>query len=392
MTSVKPGMRICLAINSLRPGGAERVAANLVNEWVRTGHTASVLTLESDSLDFYRLDPAVDRRALGLVRESGGPVRGLLANLSRLRRLREEFRAIRPDVIVSFIDQMNVLVLAAAAGLGIPVVVSERIDPRVSPLGGVWKGLRRLTYGRASGLVVQTESVAQWARGIVKSQRVEVIPNPVGESCITIGRRSRTDARARRVVAVGRLVPQKGFDTLIAAFDRATAGHPDWSLVIAGEGPLEADLRAQAGRCRAADRITLAGLVGNPEELLGESAIFVLSSRFEGFPNALVEGMACGCAVIATDCPSGPAEIITPGVDGLLVPVDDVAALSASIQALVANESERRRLGAASAASVERLRAHRIAEEWLGLFTSVSAEGRRRRLYPADGPQLASER
>src|SRR5262245_20722298 len=141
--------------------------------------------------------------------ESAGLLGGLRSNLTRVRRLRDECRAIRPDVIVSFIDQTNVIVLLAAAGLGIPVVVSERIDPRVSPLGGVWKMLRRLTYGRASALVVQTQSVADWARDLVSAHRVQVIPNPVGESCITIGRRPRSDARARRIVAVGRLVPQK---------------------------------------------------------------------------------------------------------------------------------------------------------------------------------------
>ena len=366
-------MRICFALNSLRAGGAERVAANLASEWARAGHEVSVITLASADVDFYRLDGRVERRDLCLMGESKGPLSAMVANGQRLRRLRQEFRAVRPDVIVSFIDTMNVLVLIAAAGLGAPVVVSERIDPRKYPLGAVWETLRRLTYRYASGLVVQTESVAQWARGIAEQRHVIVIPNPISDTCIQIGRYA-AKPRARRVVAVGRLVPQKGFDTLISAFDQAAACHPDWSLVIAGQGPLDGALRAQALATRCADRIEFAGLLQRPEELLGGSEMFVLSSRFEGFPNALVEGMACGCSVIATDCPSGPAEILTSGVDGVLVPVDDVDALAASLAALMADDAARQRLSAAAVKSAERFRLDGIADRWIRLLRSVSAE------------------
>jgi glycosyltransferase involved in cell wall biosynthesis len=368
-------MRICFAVNSLRAGGAERVSANLANEWVRTGHEVTLVTLESTDHDFYNLDPRIGRRALCAAGASTGPLGAVVSNVSRLRRLRRELAALRPDVIVSFMDTMNVLVLIASAGLRTPVVVSERIDPRKYPLGAAWETLRRLTYRYASLLVVQTESVADWARSLTSSRRVVVMPNPISDACLEAGRAS-TGSRARRVVGVGRLVPQKGFDTLIAAFDRAAAGRPEWSLVIAGQGPLEDALRAQALGTRAADRIALAGLLQKPEALLAASAIYVLSSRFEGFPNALVEGMACGCAVIATDCASGPAEIITSGADGLLVPVDDVDALAASLEALITNDDDRRRLGAAAARSVDSLRVDVIAERWIRLLRVVAPENR----------------
>jgi GalNAc-alpha-(1->4)-GalNAc-alpha-(1->3)-diNAcBac-PP-undecaprenol alpha-1,4-N-acetyl-D-galactosaminyltransferase len=376
-------MRICLTLNSLRAGGAERVAANLADEWVRAGHDVSVVTLASANLDFYRLDHRIERRGLCLMGESKGLLSAVFANLQRLRRLRQELRTVRPDVVVSFVDTMNVLVLIAATGLKTPVVVSERIDPRKYPLGAVWEALRRLTYRHASGLVVQTESVAEWARGVAQSRQIVVIPNPISDTCIELGRVS-AGLRARRVVAIGRLVPQKGFDTLIAAFNSAAARHPDWSLVIAGQGPLEGALRAQALSTSCADRIEFAGLLRKPEELLARSEMFVLSSRFEGFPNALVEAMACGCAAISTNCPSGPAEIITSGVDGTLVPVDDVAGLAGSLEALMADDAERRRLGAAAAKSAERFRLDGVADRWIGLLRSVSP-GRRNVLLPPLG-------
>jgi GalNAc-alpha-(1->4)-GalNAc-alpha-(1->3)-diNAcBac-PP-undecaprenol alpha-1,4-N-acetyl-D-galactosaminyltransferase len=384
-------MRISLVISSLRPGGAERVAANLANEWTRAGHRVSLITLATADLDFYPLDQRIDRRALHLREPSTGFFDGIATTLHRLRWLRQELRATGSDVTVSFIDRTNVLVLMAAAGLGTPVVVSERTDPRMHPIGTAWEALRWLTYRRASALVVQTESVVQWARGLVASRQVAVIPNPISEACMTIGRASAR-SRQRRVVALGRLVPSKGLDTLIAAFDRASARHRDWSLVIAGEGPLGDALRRQASSTRCADRIAFAGLVRNPEQLLGDSEILVLSSRFEGFPNALVEGMACGCSVISTDCPSGPAEIITNGVDGVLVPVDCVDALAGSMEALMADGTERRRLGEAAVTSAGRFQADGIAERWVRLLRSVSAAHAGCPLPAEDLPRFASER
>ncbi len=208
---------------------------------------------------------------------------------------------------------------------------------------------------------------------LVDPRRVVVVANPIIESCFEVGRKKCDEARVRRVVAIGRLSPEKGFDILIEAFARASARHPDWSLVIAGEGPLAGSLREQADRTSCADRIVFAGLVRKPEELLAHSEIFALSSRLEGFPNALVEAMACGCCVIATDCPSGPAEIITDDVDGVLVPVGNVEAFQASLEAMMASGADRRRLGAAAAVSAERFRAEGIAEQWIRLLRSVSA-------------------
>jgi GalNAc-alpha-(1->4)-GalNAc-alpha-(1->3)-diNAcBac-PP-undecaprenol alpha-1,4-N-acetyl-D-galactosaminyltransferase len=364
-------MRICLVLNSLAAGGAERVAANLANEWTGAGHDVAIVTLASADLDFYRLDDRVNRQPLCVTGTSEGPLAAVVANVRRVRRLRREFRRLEPDVFVSFMDTTNVLVLIAGAGLGKPIFVSERIDPRKYSIGGAWEWLRRLTYRRATGLVVQTESVAQWARGLVDSSQIAVIPNPVSEACMTTVR-AASGSRARQVAAVGRLVPQKGFDTLIAAFDRVAVRHHDWSLVIAGQGPLEASLRAQALRTRSADRITFAGLLQKPEELFAASEIFVLSSRFEGFPNVLVEGMACGCGVIATDCPSGPSEIVTPGVDGLLVPVDDIEALAVSLEKLMTGEIAARELGNAAMVSAQRYRINAVADEWIRLFAAGS--------------------
>jgi GalNAc-alpha-(1->4)-GalNAc-alpha-(1->3)-diNAcBac-PP-undecaprenol alpha-1,4-N-acetyl-D-galactosaminyltransferase len=384
-------VRICLVINALGCGGAERVAATLANEWTRAGHDMSLVTLAAAHPSFYPLDSRIDRRGLDVMGQSTGVLSGIVANLSRLRRLRQELDAIRPDVIVSFIDCMNVLVLIAAIGLGIPVVVSERTDPRRAPLGAAWRVLRRFTYRRAAALVVQTESVATWASGFVDPRRVGVVSNPVIESCFQV-ERTACGTRVRRVVALGRLSAEKGFDILIEAFHRLSTAHPEWSLVIAGEGPLAGALREQARRTSCAKRITFAGLIENPEVLLADSEIFALSSHWEGFPNALVEAMACGCCVVATDCRSGPAEIVSNGFDGVLVPVASVESVARSLDALMGNGAERTRLGAAASISSMRFRAKGIADEWIHLLSLVSNGDRVSARVAAGTRQFASGR
>src|SRR4029079_18657549 len=134
---VRP-MRICLVINSLGAGGAERVAANLTGEWCRAGHRVAVVTPASAVEDFYALDAAIEREALDLAGDSSGTVGAIVANARRVLALRRTLRALAPDVVVSFIDQMNVVVLLASARLGLPVVISERTDPRMRALGRPW--------------------------------------------------------------------------------------------------------------------------------------------------------------------------------------------------------------------------------------------------------------
>src|SRR5262249_25449025 len=143
----------------------------------------------------------------------------------------------------------------------------------------------------------------------------------------------------------GRLVPSKGFDVLIDSFSRIAARHQEWNLVIAGKGPEQTALDAQVRRLGLGGRVKLAGWFADPSEALGSAGLFVMSSRYEGFPNALLEAMAAGLPVISFDCDSGPSEIIRDNVDGVLVPAGDVALLERAMERLMSDETERRRLG-----------------------------------------------
>jgi glycosyltransferase involved in cell wall biosynthesis len=166
------------------------------------------------------------------------------------------------------------------------------------------------------------------------------------------------------MVAVGRLSFEKGYDLLLEAFAACAGRHPEWSLEIAGEGPLRVELEAQAVAAGLGDRVRFLGLVNDVEDLFSRSDLFVLSSRFEGFPNALLEAMSVGLACIAFDCASGPSSIIRDGIDGVLVPAENAEELSLQLDRLMSNGDERGRLGREALGITGRLGLSGIMTQW----------------------------
>ncbi len=354
-------MRLAVVSASLAVGGAERVVAGLATHWAGRGHAVTLITLAPTGSDFYPVAPDVRRVGLDLLAPSTWIGQALRRGVRRVSRLRRALRDAQPDVIVGLVDQTNVLMLVAGAGLGVPIVVSERVDPRHYAIGWIWSALRRVFYRRAALLVVQTEAVRPWAESVTRADRVRVIPNAV-----RISATSPAEERAREpmVLAMGRFVRQKRFDVVLDAFGLASHAEPTWSLEILGDGPLREALMARAASAGLADRVRLPGVVAAPEETLRRAGIFVLSSDFEGFPNALVEAMACGCAVVATDCPSGPGEIVRHGEDGILVPPGDPAAMAEALGRLMADPELRRRMGGRAREAARRFAVEAVMPRW----------------------------
>lgn len=334
--------RILFAISSLSAGGAERILSAIANAWADAGWQIGVMTLAGCEQDHYGLHPAVVRIPLALLFPSHSPWRRVSANLQRSLAIRKSVRGFAPDCVVSFIDQTNVRVLAALTGCRIPVVVSERVDPRYHDIGRIWSWARRVLYRRAAKVVVQTESVAEWARGFLAPAKVTVIPNFVALPACELTARQRD---AGTILAVGRLVAQKGFDLLLRAFAATGLANAGMRLTILGEGPERRHLEQEALALGISTSVDMPGIVATPGNWMARCTIFVLPSRFEGFPNALLEAMALGCAVIAANCPSGPATLIKDGDNGLLVPAEDITALTAALARLAGDPERRLQLG-----------------------------------------------
>ncbi|HEV8000550.1 MAG TPA: glycosyltransferase family 4 protein [Planctomycetaceae bacterium] len=358
------GRRLTLVVPSLALGGAERVVANMANHWAAGGDTVKVITLSAATTDTYSLDPAVTRIALDLMRESVGRLRAIFNNWIRVRRLRDAITKSRPDTVISFTDRMNVVTLLACRKLDVDVVISERIDPSQHQIGRDWSALRQMLYSRARALVVQTDSVRGQMKSIMDGHPIYVIPNFVERPADRSSESHSKATGALQLAAMGRLDYQKGFDLLIDAFAQAAKHQPNWSLVILGEGPERQRLEEQIHARGLGPRVQLLGWVSDPSFVLRDSDAFVLSSRFEGFPNALLEAMSLGLPVIATDCPSGPAEIVRDEVDGLLVPSNDVPALSAAIRRVMSDDPLRTRLRKEAVQVVERFSTAKYFERW----------------------------
>ena len=358
-------MRVTLINISLGSGGAERVIAMMATYWARQGWEVSLITLTgADVPDFYEIHPAVRRRRLGVAGPSSSPFQALLNNANRLWSLGRAIKENNPDAVISFQSRTNVLVILSCRALGQRVLVSERVDPTREPIGWAWSVLRRLLYPLASCVVVQTGSVRDYFRRGPRPW-VRVIPNPVGcPARDNLGVDIEARPEGRILVAAGRLVPQKGFDLLIRAFAAIAREQSDWTLVIWGEGPMRGDLEALRDQFGLIGRVRLPGITRSLASEFSAADLFVLSSRYEGFPNVLCEAMALGLPTVSFDCPSGPSDILRDGVDGVLVPPEDVSALAKTLGSLMGDVTERRRLGSRASEIAERFSLEKVMRLW----------------------------
>lgn len=362
--------RLTLVIDSLLCGGAERVMSILANSWVSADKEVTLITMSPTDADWYKLNRAVSRIGLNLRQSSPTIVRALLNNLRRIHGLRREIMSSRPDTVISFGDSCNVLTVLACMGSDIPVVISQRGDwAATKTTKPVWARLRDAVYRLADAVVVPSRAVADSVRGVVNGNRVWVIPNPIA---IAPSERKAGENRSKTIVSVGRLSPEKGFDLLIRAFGACAPLNPGWSLIIYGEGEQRLVLERLIEELQLKDRVSLPGQVREPVNHIWTADLFVLSSYTECFPNALCEAMAIGLPVIATDCPSGPSEIIRHGVDGILVRPNNSEALFAAMHALINDPDTRRQFGARAREVTERFALEKVIGMWDALLQGVS--------------------
>lgn len=366
-------MNVTLHISSLKTGGAERVVCRLANYWATRGHRVSVITIWDETHDFYKLDPRVTRGVTGHVGMNIPLLRGLCQRIRTILSLRAFMKRVSPDIFISFVTKNNLMAIAAAAGTGVPVIVSDRTN-REARCGPVLKLLQRLLYPRAARFVALSRGVESDYLWLPPEKR-RVIYNPLPDEVMEGDPDFPASvAGRRRFVAVGRLVWQKAHNILIDAFARIADELPQWDLVIAGEGPLRGELQEQIERNGLTGRIALPGAVREVRALMRSANIFVFPSRCEGFGNALAEAMAEGCAVISADCDYGPAEIVTDGHDGVLVPVDDAQAMAQAMRTLAQDEAEAGRLSRNALAVRERYAMETIASEWEALASEIMQE------------------
>lgn len=370
-----PALRhVALVISSLQGGGAERVAATMAGGFVERGIRVTLVTLLAPQHDLYSVPVGVERVALDLREEPRGwtGLAGAMGrNACRLTEITATLREMAPQLVVSFMDSTNVLCVLACQRLRLPLIISQRIDPSHYDDGPAWRLLRRVCYPLADHVVSISHGIDRrfdW----IPSERRSVIHNPhvrrpSGSDTAPLKTEPPSD---RFVIAIGRLTHQKGFDLLLRAFAEV-ARDSDWSLVVVGEGEDRAALEALRDTLGLQERVLFTGLLVDPFAWLRRAELFVLSSRFEGFGNVIIEAMDAGVAVIVADCPSGPAEIVEHGVDGWLVAAEDVPALARTMREAMAAPEERNRRAARASINVQRFGLERHLDRWQELFSTV---------------------
>ncbi|KVU93609.1 glycosyltransferase family 4 protein [Burkholderia ubonensis] len=373
-------MKIVLLNHSMRCGGAERVTANLANNWAERGCDVTVATFVSSDADFYKLDNRVARVDLALAGASSGVLDGMLANVRRLAAVRRLFKDRRPDVVIGVMTVPSVLGILGGIGLRLKVIATEHNHPPMLRMNAVWETLRSLTFRHADAVVALTAETGAWLERHCRCRNVSIIPNPVALPMEVMEPRlaplETISADTRLLLAVGRLAPQKGFDLLIQAFERIHERVPGWKLVILGEGDARGTLQSAIAERGLDDLVLMPGRAGNIGEWYGRADLYVMSSRFEGLPMTLMEAMGSGCAAVSFDCDVGPRDIIRDGVDGVLVsPAGDVGALADALLKLMVDHRERERMASMANGVAAKFAPSRILSLWEQLFLSMGLSG-----------------
>jgi glycosyltransferase involved in cell wall biosynthesis len=346
----RPPLRVGFVLTELVGGGAERSMLSIIDALDRARFEPSLVVFSS------RQDHEPPKNVpIYVLSQRGGFAPGRL--VSRIAELATLARRERFDLLVSFLVGPNVVSIAAARLAGIPVVIGERSAPRTVlsrankqlKASGVWKTLVRLLYPRASAIVTNTNGAKEELTSFlgVAPDRVTVLPNPLDLDRIReLASETIDDARwpsGPVLVHVGRFTYAKDHDTLLRAFALLRAQRPA-TLVLVGDGEDEARVRALCTELGLDEDVRFMGFTRNPYKLLARGTLSVLTSRFEGLPNVLIESMAVGVPIVSTACQYGPIEIIGDNEYGVLVPVGDAAAFAKAAARLLDDEEERQRL------------------------------------------------
>lgn len=338
-------------------GGIERALTTLANHFVERGHQVVFISCLRGH-HFYALDPRIDFQESADSHKTNRIGKALFY-VKLCAFIRSSVKKADPDVVLSFGDSFNPLVLLSLRWTKFPVYISDRISP-TQALPRYVKWLKRIFYPYAKGIIAQTTRAAehkfrQFGSGI----HLIIIPNAIRKIV-------KTDIKRENLVLyAGRLSYEKGPDRLIEALARIEQTS-DWHYAFAGEGPQKALLQQMAEE-KGLDRIEFLGNVKDIDALFQRAKIFVIPSRTEGFPNALAEAMANGCAPISFDSiPCG--DLINDKQDGIIVQDGDIEALSQAIMKLMTDEPYRARLAEKAQMSALQFGVETIGDQYLNFI------------------------
>lgn len=361
--------KIIFHINSLGKGGAERVIANLSAEFIKMNISVIIAT-EWFAQDEYSIPAEVKRIDVGLSEAEETLPRFRKLKI-RQKKLHELLLKEKPDVLISFTRNSNYRAVLAADKTGIPVVFSVRSDPATDYGSLIHKIFANSLYKKAAGGVFQTKQALEYFADSI-GRKSTVILNPLNENFL--GLRQSVN-RKKEIVTAGRFNEAKDQLTLIKAFKRIKDKYPDYVLKLYGDKSEDNSydiIKSYIDENNLSERILFMGNSAKLWEDIIDSSVFVLSSKYEGMPNALMEAMAMGLPVVSTNCPcGGPECLIEDGVNGYLVPVGDDATMADRISFYLDNMEKAEEMAAKAMTITKKAEAKVIAEEWINYIKKV---------------------
>ncbi|WP_277935107.1 glycosyltransferase [Parablautia muri] len=359
-------IHIAMLIGALTKGGAERVLVNLADYFAEKGYRVTMVT-QYQKENEYLLNEKVKRVISDISQEETTGNR--LVNFKRrFRKLRNIWKAERPDVILSFIGKNNMMAILTSRFLRIPVAVSVRAEPKEEYYHTWMRFMARCLFAWADGVILQTRRCFDFFPEKVRRKAI-ILQNPVSA---VFFRERYEGVREKTIVAVGRVDENKNHEMIIRAFAEIAQEFSDYKLIIYGDGECRKKLMELVEEKKLSEQVLLPGSIDNVADAIYKAHIFVLSSNSEGVPNTLIEAMVMGLAVISTDCPcGGPADLIENGKNGILTPVGDIASMREHLRSLLADTQMADKLGIAAAGMAKTYRPEHVYGGWEKFLLSL---------------------
>lgn len=354
--------KIVIITRNLCAGGAERVISQLANYLSSVNIECHIITVDKKPI-FYTIKDKVKITQIEVSNNNR-----ILKKFLIYLQVRKTVKKVQPDVVLAMPEEIGIYAIPSLLGLRIPIVISERNNPWIMPWKKVTRLFRKIFYPLADGFIFQTEQAASFFSKRIQRKSI-ILPNPIDVSILP---KPILLNRRKEIVSVGRLEKQKNFPLLIHAFSKFLLKHPDYKLIIYGDGSLRSDLHKLAEQMLPEGTYELPGKSNQILNKINGASMFVLSSDYEGMPNVLIEAMSLGIPVISTNCPSGgPKSLINDGYNGILVPVNDEKSLTEAMIKIASNNELSSKLSENAIKIRNSLDINIVAINWLDYLTKI---------------------